>query len=121
MKLAISGWRHMSASGEHLLIFQQAMENLLITQCKIPVLVITGGARGADALGESWAREHKIPLQILKPDYETYGKTAPLLRNTDIVKECTHLLAFPHADGSGTQDAIRKALKLDKMVSVYHL
>jgi hypothetical protein len=120
MKLAISGWRGMT-SKEHLLIFQQAMEDLLVTQNRIPTLIITGGARGADAMGEEWARAHRIPLLVLKPDYERFGKRAPLLRNTDIVKECTHLLAFPHSSGSGTQDAIRKAFKLDKTVSVYHL
>lgn len=120
MKLAISGWRGMT-SKEHLLVFQQAMEDLLVTHCVIPTLVITGGARGADALGEEWAKDHKIPLLILKPDYEAFGKRAPLLRNTDIVNECTHLLAFPHASGSGTQDAIRKAMKLDKVICVYHL
>jgi hypothetical protein len=51
MKLAISGWRGMT-SKEHVLVFQQAMEDVLVTHCVIPTLVITGGARGADALGE---------------------------------------------------------------------
>lgn len=108
-------------SKEHLHLFQQAMEDLIVTQNKVPALVITGGAKGADALGEAWARQHQIPLLILKPEYDKFGKRAPLLRNTDIVKGCTHLLAFPHSSGSGTQDAIRKAFKMDKMVMVYHL
>lgn len=120
MKLAISGWRNMS-SKEYLHVFQQAMEDLLVTHNQIPKLIITGGARGADRLGEAWAKEHKIPLLILTPDYKAHGDRAPLLRNTDIIKECTHLLAFPHHSGSGTQDAIRKAMKLDKIVMVYHL
>ena len=120
MKLAISGWRKMS-SKEYLHVFQQAMEDLIVTHNQIPRLVITGGARGADALGEAWAKEHNIPLLVLKPEYSKHGDKAPLLRNTDIVKECTHLLAFPHSSGSGTQDAIRKAMKLDKIVIVNHL
>jgi hypothetical protein len=41
MRLAISGWRGMS-SKEYLHVFQQAMEDLI---------VITGGAKGADAFG----------------------------------------------------------------------
>lgn len=121
MKLAISGWRGMSLKGEHLLVFQEAMEDLIVTQNKIPSLVITGGAKGADALGEAWAKQHGIPLLVLTPEYKKHGKAAPLLRNTDIVKACTHLLAFPHSSGSGTQDAIRKAMKMDKIVIVHHL
>lgn len=47
MKLAISGWRGMSLKGEHLYIFQQAMEDLMVTQNKIPSLVITGWSQGS--------------------------------------------------------------------------
>jgi hypothetical protein len=72
-------------------------------------------------LGEAWAKEHSIPTLILKPEYQKYGNIAPLLRNTDIINECTHLLAFPHKSGSGTQDAIRKAMKLDKILIIHHL
>lgn len=120
MRLAISGWRGMTTR-DHLHIFQQAMVDLIVEHNQIPVLVITGGARGADAMGEAWALEHKIELKVFLPEYKKHGKRAPLLRNTDIIKECTHLLAFPHKDGSGTQDAIRKAMKMDKIVSVVHL
>jgi hypothetical protein len=120
MRLAISGWRGMTTR-DHLPIFQQAMEDLIVTHNQIPVLVITGGARGADAMGEQWAKDHDIELKVLTPEYSKYGSKAPLLRNTEIVRECTHLLAFPHASGSGTQDAIRKAMKTDKIVSVVHL
>lgn len=57
----------MSLKGEHLIIFQEAMEDLMVTQNKIPSLVITGGAKGADALGEAWAKQHGIPLLVLTP------------------------------------------------------
>jgi YspA, cpYpsA-related SLOG family len=120
MRLAISGWRGMS-SKEYLHVFQQAMEDLIVTQNQIPSIVITGGAKGADALGEAWAKEHSIPILVLKPDYTKNGDKAPLIRNTDIINECTHLLAFPHKSGSGTQDAIRKAMKLDKILIIHHL
>lgn len=105
----------MSLKGEYLYIFQQAMEDLIVTQNKIPSVVITGGAKGADALGESWARQHNIPLIVLTPEYTKYGNKAPILRNTDIVKACTH------PSGTGTQDAIRKAMKMDKIVVVHQL
>jgi len=120
MKLAISGWRKMS-SKDYLHVFQQAIADLIVTHNQIPELVITGGAIGADALGEAWAKEQKIPLKVLYPQYKIHGNKAPLLRNIDIVKECTHLLAFPHPNGSGTQHAIREAHKLGKIVIVVEL
>lgn len=121
MRLAISGWRGMKYSGEHLWLFQQAMEDLIVNHNKIPTLIITGGAKGADQLGEQWAKEHNIPLLVLKPEYDKHGNKAPLVRNVDIVSGCTHLLAFPHKEGSGTQHAIREAMKRDKSIMVIHL
>lgn len=121
MKLAISGWRGMHNSGEHLWTFQQAMEDLIVQHNKIPEVIITGGAKGADYLGEQWAKKHKIPLVVLKPEYDKHGPRAPLVRNVEIVSSCTHLLAFPHKEGSGTQHAIREAIKRDKITIVVHL
>jgi hypothetical protein len=31
--------------------------------------IISGGARGVDKLGERWANEHKIPLRIMKAEW----------------------------------------------------
>jgi hypothetical protein len=31
--------------------------------------IISGGARGVDKLGERWAKEHKIPLRIMKAEW----------------------------------------------------
>lgn len=97
------------------------MEDFIVTHNAIPTVIITGGAKGADALGEQWAKDHGIELKVLRPEYGKHGNKAPLIRNTEIVSECTHLLAFPHPQGSGTQDAIRKAEKMGKVVIVVHL
>lgn len=37
----------------------------------MPELVVSGGAKGADTLGEQWARKHKIKVLILKPDWKS--------------------------------------------------
>lgn len=116
VRLAISGWRGMT----DLTTFQQAMLDWVVEHGK-PTEIITGGARGADAMGEAWALEHQVALRIMRPDWERHGKRAALLRNGDIVEACTHLLAFPHPKGSGTQDTVRKAMKSDKVVTVVQL
>ena len=74
-----------------------------------PTLVVSGGAKGADTLGEIWADKNNIEKLIFKPEWNKYGKRAGIMRNTDIVENSDHILAFPSKYGRGTQDTIRKA------------
>jgi hypothetical protein len=85
-----------------------------------PSLVVSGGARGADALGEAWAKAHRIPTRIFRPDWSKKGRAAGVLRNTDIVNACTHVVAFPSTRGKGTQDTVRKAKAQGKPVVEIH-
>jgi hypothetical protein len=73
--------------------------------------VVSGGAKGADSLAERWAKDNAIPTTVFKPDWNKLGKKAGILRNTDIVNESTHLVAFPTKDSIGTWDSIRKSTK----------
>jgi hypothetical protein len=41
----------------------------------------TTGARGAERLAASWARDHHVDLILAKPDFERHGKAAPFRAN----------------------------------------
>ena len=116
--LAIVGWRGMNEK-EHKDIFNETVEKF-ISQYGMPTMVVSGGARGADTMGENWAKSHDIPTLILKPQWRNangiYDKSAGIRRNTDIVDACTHMIAFPSDEGKGTQDSIRKAKQRGKIV-----
>ena len=76
--------------------------------------IVSGGAKGADTLAERFADEFHINKNIFpvtKCDYNLYGKSAPLRRNTQIIETSTHVIAFPSKYGTGTQDSITKSLK----------
>jgi hypothetical protein len=105
-KLAIVGARTFN----DVALFESTMKEYVLKH-GLPSMVVSGGARGADELGERWANAQGIPTIILKPDWKKHGKAAGLLRNTDIVNACTHMIAFPSKTGKGTQDSIRKAKK----------
>lgn len=117
--LAIVGWRGMT-SDKHGTLFADAMTSFVLRH-GVPHEVVSGGAKGADTLGEAWARKRGIRLVILKPDWKRGGRRAGLARNTDIVAACTHMIAFPHDSGTGTQDSIKKALLLNKLDTVVKL
>lgn len=78
--------------------------------------VVSGGARGADSLAETYAQYHGIPLKIFPAEWDKYGKSAGYRRNELIVKECDVLVAFWDGVSRGTKHSIDLAVKYNKPV-----
>lgn len=71
-----------------------------------PEQIISGGAKGADTLGEMYADEHNIETCILLPEWEKYGKQAGFLRNIGIIDGCDICIAFWDGASRGTKHDI---------------
>src|SRR5690242_1422091 len=70
--------------------------------------VVSGGANGADRLGERWAYENKVKLKVFPADWRRHGKVAGMIRNREMVQYAEALIAFP--GGSGTDNCIMLAM-----------
>lgn len=82
------------------------------------VTIVSGGAKGADALGESWAVVNWTRLEVFKPDWDTHGKKAGILRNQDMLDSGVDLaVQFP--GGRGTEDMRRRLDKAGVKVIEY--
>ena len=81
-------------------------------------LLISGGAKGADLLGERYANENNIETLIFKPDWKKHGAAAGVLRNTYIVNNADTIIAFWDGESKGTKDSISKAKKLEKNIII---
>lgn len=108
MKLAIIGSRTFNDYD----VLKKECDNLNIEE------IISGGAKGADSLGEKYAIENNIKFTIFKPDWKKYGKRAGFLRNTDIINSCDSVLAFWDGNSKGTQHSINLAHKHNKPVTI---
>ncbi len=77
-----------------------------------PILV-SGGAKGADALGEIYAMERlahqPVPFMRFPAEWDRYGKSAGMIRNQQMAWAATHLVAFWDGESRGTRDMIRCA------------
>ena len=74
--------------------------------------IISGGARGVDILAREYALAHNIPLREFLPNYDKYGRGAPLRRNTTIVENADYVLAFWDGESRGTIHTVRECIRL---------
>ena len=68
--------------------------------------IISGGASGVDSWAEEFARLCGFGFVEVRPDYEKYGKKAPLIRNRELVRQADCVLAIWDYRSRGTAHAI---------------
>ena len=73
------------------------------------VVIVSGHARGADALGERFARELNLPLELHPAKWQLLGKAAGMVRNADMAKCSDALIAFWDGKSRGTAHMIKFA------------
>lgn len=64
--------------------------------------IVSGGARGIDTCAADYAHDTGIKLTVFRPDYDRYGKGAPLVRNREIVDYSDEVIAFWDGVSRGT-------------------
>lgn len=84
------------------------------------LIVVSGGAKGADSLGERWGTERGKEILIFKPDWGKFGKRAGYIRNEDIVKNSDKIIAFWDGVSRGTKHSIELAQKLGKECKIIY-
>lgn len=83
------------------------------------VEIISGGARGIDTCAREYAVANGIRLTEFIPEYEKYGKSAPLWRNITIIEHSDLVLAFWDGHSRGTKFVIDKCRELGVPVKVF--
>ena len=106
MKIAIIGSR-----GLHVENFEKYLpEN--VTE------IVSGGAKGIDADAEAFANRNGIKMTVFLPEYNLYGRGAPIVRNKQIVDYADEVLAFWDGTSRGTLSVINYCKKQGKKVTV---
>lgn len=120
MKLIIAGGRDFDSvlKGQialmqfHIEHFGEAVNSVRITE------IVSGGARGADAVGEKLAWLNNIPVKKFIPDWDGLGKRAGFVRNAEMADYADALLAFWDGSSKGTAHMIDIATKKGLIVKV---
>ena len=81
-------------------------------------MIISGGANGIDTAAEKYADSHRLSKFIIRPQYERYGRGAPLKRNQEMVEMADAILVIWDGKSRGTNFTIDYAKKVGKQVTV---
>jgi hypothetical protein len=83
--------------------------NQLLPEINAGTTIISGAARGADALGERWAHAARADLERYPADWEAHGRSAGPIRNRQMLVEGKPDLVVAFAGGKGTANMIKQA------------
>ena len=81
--------------------------------------IVSGGARGVDTSARNYAISHGIKLTEFLPEYDKYGKNAPLKRNITIIENADIVLAFWDGQSRGTKFVIDECKKRGIPVKIF--
>jgi predicted Rossmann fold nucleotide-binding protein DprA/Smf involved in DNA uptake len=107
MKIAVVGSRTLSVLN---------LEEYLPREC---TEIVSGGARGIDSCAANFAKKKGLRLTEFLPDYSSFGKAAPLIRNKEIVNYADVVFVFWDGVSRGSRFVIDYAKKIGKPCRIF--
>ena len=81
----------------------------LLSNINDEIIVVCGKARGADSLGEKYAKERGYTIRYFPADWDMNGRSAGYIRNEEMAQNADALVAFWNGKSRGTQHMIKTA------------
>lgn len=85
---------------------------------KPQVEIVSGGAEGADRLGEDYAKSKGHSVTRFPADWNKHGKAAGPIRNREMAEYADGLIAFWDGTSSGTANMIKEAQKRNLKIRI---
>lgn len=101
-RIIIAGSRTVPEKDEKLF---SRIERLLATISYSDIEIVSGTCKGADILGENFAKLNGLPIKQFPADW-SQGKKAGYLRNKQMAEYSTHLIAIWDGQSKGTKNMI---------------
>ena len=82
------------------------------------VIIVSGLARGADAMGIKYANDNNLGLKKFPADWDRYGKSAGYKRNEEMAAFADTCICFWDGKSKGTNHMINLAKKYELKLKV---
>lgn len=112
MKVIIAGGRDFN---DYKLLFEKC--EIILSKQK-DVEIVSGTARGADELGEKYAKEKSFKIKHFPADWEKYKKGAGYIRNKQMAEYADYLISFWDGKSKGTKHMIDLAKEYNLSIRV---
>ena len=114
-RIVIAGSREYKNCREAKEIIEHHLSNI----CKEnEIVILSGGCRGADLIGERYAEEKGNRIERHLADWEKYGRGAGPKRNEEMAKLCDCVICFWDGRSKGTKSMLDYAKKYNKLIRV---
>ncbi len=81
--------------------------------------IISGGAIGVDRSARRYAAKHRILITEILPEYDLYGRAAPIERNKIIINKSDLVYIFWDGKSRGSVFVINECKRQNKPYAVY--
>lgn len=96
-------------------VFDHIMDSLLRLNREdasgFQIVIVHGGARGADTLADRWAKSRGIPVVACPADWDKHKKAAGIIRNAEMLKKWHPHVVVAFPGGRGTAHMVSIARK----------
>ena len=93
---------------------KRELDDFIQTLDKVDIQIVSGTARGADALGERFAAERGYDVKRFPANWEKFGNMAGPLRNSDMSEYADACIVFWDGKSRGTKSMIHLS-KMSKL------
>ena len=111
VKIVIAGCRNYYNYNEAKAYLDDCLAEIKSTD---EIIILSGGASGADKLGERYARDNNFQIELFLPEWGKYGKSAGPRRNELMAQACDYVICFWDGISRGTRSMIAYAKEYDK-------
>lgn len=113
MRVIVAGPRNLKVSME---VISRAVANASFR----PEEIVTGGARGIDAIAHLWASRWRLRLRVFTPKWKEHGRAAGPIRNRQMAEYADALIVIKRQgkDTPGTTSMVREAEKRELPIHI---
>lgn len=117
-RIIIAGSRDFN---DYVLLKTECDKFIAVTPDDRQIVIISGGAKGADSLGEQYAREHGLQIRRFPADWNRFGKSAGPRRNVEMAQNADALIAFWDGQSRGTKHMVKTAMQKENSVNTIRI
>ena len=85
---------------------------------KYTIIFVSGGCRGADMLGEQYAKQNGYKIERYPAEWDKYGKSAGPKRNKKMAEAADYIICFWDFKSKGTKTMINYAQEFNKPIRI---